>query len=123
MNEDVVVQLRDIRKTYNPGGLAVHVLKGISFSIQRGQFVGIVGTSGSGKSTMLNILGMLDVPTSGDYFLEKVNVATLSDSAQATRWHSPPESWVGRCPRRCPSPTTFASSSARARRMRGATRL
>ena len=84
MNDDVVVQLRDIRKTYNPGGLAVHVLKGISFSIQRGQFVGIVGTSGSGKSTMLNILGMLDVPTSGDYFLEKVNVATLSDSAQAT---------------------------------------
>ena len=84
MNEDVVVQLRDIRKTYNPGGLAVHVLKGISFSIHRGQFVGIVGTSGSGKSTMLNILGMLDVPTSGDYFLEKVNVATLSDSAQAT---------------------------------------
>ena len=80
MNDDVVVQLRDIRKTYNPGGLAVHVLKGISFSIQRGQFVGIVGTSGSGKSTMLNILGMLDVPTSGDYFLEKVNVATLSDS-------------------------------------------
>ena len=84
MNDDVVVQLRDIRKTYNPGGLAVHVLKGISFSIQRGQFVGIVGTSGSGKSTMLNILGMLDVPTSGDYFLEKVNVATLSDSDQAT---------------------------------------
>ena len=84
MNDDVVVQLRDIRKTYNPGGLAVNVLKGISFSIQRGQFVGIVGTSGSGKSTMLNILGMLDVPTSGDYFLEKVNVATLSDSDQAT---------------------------------------
>ena len=84
MNDDVVVQLRDIRKTYNPGGLAVPVLKGISFSIHRGQFVGIVGTSGSGKSTMLNILGMLDVPTSGDYFLEKVNVATLSDSAQAT---------------------------------------
>ena len=85
MNDDVVVQLRDIRKTYNPGGpAAVHVLKGISFSIHRGQFVGIVGTSGSGKSTMLNILGMLDVPTSGDYFLEKVNVATLSDSAQAT---------------------------------------
>ena len=67
MNDDVVVQLRDIRKTYNPGTpAAVHVLKGISFSIQRGQFVGIVGTSGSGKSTMLNILGMLDVPTSGD---------------------------------------------------------
>ena len=42
MNDDVVVQLRDIRKTYNPGGLAVPVLKGISFSIQRGQFVGIV---------------------------------------------------------------------------------
>ena len=47
---------------------------------QRGQFVGIVGTSGSGKSTMLNILGMLDVPTSGDYFLELRNACSDSRS-------------------------------------------
>lgn len=84
MSDDVVVQLTDIYKTYNPGGLEVKVLKGVSFSITRGQFVGILGTSGSGKSTMLNILGMLDVPTSGDYFLDGVNVSTLTDKQQAT---------------------------------------
>lgn len=84
MNDDVVVQLSDIHKTYNPGGLEVHVLKGVSFSITRGQFVGIVGTSGSGKSTMLNILGMLDVPTSGEYMLDGINVSTLTDKQQAT---------------------------------------
>ncbi len=81
---ETVLQLKDIYKTYNTGELAVPVLKGVSFDVHRGQFVGIVGTSGSGKSTMLNILGMLDVPTSGSYLLEDINVATLSDSEQAT---------------------------------------
>ena len=81
---EVVLRLNDIRKTYNTGELAVNVLKGISFEIRRGQFVGIVGTSGSGKSTMLNILGMLDVPTSGSYLLEDINVETLTDQEQAT---------------------------------------
>ncbi|MGE4565336.1 MAG: ABC transporter ATP-binding protein [Victivallaceae bacterium] len=81
---DVVLKLTDIVKTYNTGELAVHVLKGLSFEVRRGQFVGIVGTSGSGKSTMLNILGMLDVPTSGTYVLEDINVETLSDVDQAT---------------------------------------
>lgn len=81
---DVVLRLSDIHKTYNSGELAVHVLKGVSFEVRRGQFVGIVGTSGSGKSTMLNILGMLDVPSSGHYMLEKFNVETLSDQDQAT---------------------------------------
>ncbi len=81
---DVVLKLTDIVKTYNSGELAVHVLKGLSFEVRRGQFVGIVGTSGSGKSTMLNILGMLDVPTAGTYVLEDINVETLSDVDQAT---------------------------------------
>jgi putative ABC transport system ATP-binding protein len=81
---DVVLRLDDVTKTYNTGALAVPVLKGVSFEIRRGQFVGIVGTSGSGKSTMLNVLGMLDVPTGGSYALESVNVETLSDQQQAT---------------------------------------
>ena len=72
--DDLVLSLRDITKTYNTGELAVPVLKGISFDIYRGQFVGILGTSGSGKSTMLNILGMLDVPTGGEYTLEGIPV-------------------------------------------------
>ncbi len=84
ISDEVVLQLRDIHKTYNTGELAVHVLKGISFDVTRGQFVGIVGTSGSGKSTMLNILGMLDVPTSGNYLLENIDVASISDSSQAS---------------------------------------
>ncbi len=83
-NRETVLKLTDIYKTYNTGELAVPVLKGISFDVYRGQFVGIVGTSGSGKSTLLNILGMLDVPSSGSYLLEDINVATLSDSDQAT---------------------------------------
>ncbi len=82
--DDLVLSLRNIVKTYNSGELAVKVLKGISFDIFRGQFVGILGTSGSGKSTMLNILGMLDVPTGGEYSLEGVHVSSLSDREQAS---------------------------------------
>lgn len=81
---DVVLRLDNVTKTYDTGVLAVPVLKGVSFEIRRGQFVGIVGTSGSGKSTMLNVLGMLDVPTGGSYALEGINVETLSDQQQAT---------------------------------------
>ena len=82
--DDLVLSLRDITKTYNTGELAVPVLKGISFDIYRGQFVGILGTSGSGKSTMLNILGMLDVPTGGEYTLEGIPVGSLADREQAS---------------------------------------
>ena len=81
--DDRVLSLRHITKTYNTGELAVPVLKGISFDIYRGQFVGILGTSGSGKSTMLNILGMLDVPTGGEYTLEGIAVGSLADREQA----------------------------------------
>ena len=81
--DDRVLSLRHITKTYNTGELAVPVLKGISFDIYRGQFVGILGTSGSGKSTMLNILGMLDVPTGGEYTLEGIPVGSLADREQA----------------------------------------
>ena len=60
------------------------VLKDVNLSVGRGEFLGILGTSGSGKSTMLNILGMLDVPTSGIYQLEEVQVDLLTDSELAT---------------------------------------
>lgn len=60
------------------------VLKDVNLSVARGEFLGILGTSGSGKSTMLNILGMLDVPTSGIYQLEEVQVDLLTDSELAT---------------------------------------
>lgn len=81
---DVVLTFEDIKKTYHTGLISVPVLKGISFKVRKGQFVGIVGTSGSGKSTMLNILGMLDSPSSGNYTLENIRVDTLTDVEQAT---------------------------------------
>ncbi|MEQ2398026.1 ABC transporter ATP-binding protein [Merdimmobilis hominis] len=66
-------------KIYNPGENEVRALDGINLSIEDGEFVAIVGHSGSGKSTFMNMLGCLDVPTSGEYYLDGVNVATLGD--------------------------------------------
>lgn len=74
-----IVDLRNITKTYVNGELKVPVLKGIDAVVERGKFVGFIGTSGSGKSTLLNILGLLDNPTSGQYMLEGIPVESLTD--------------------------------------------
>lgn len=71
--------LNDIRKTYHAGTVDVPVLKGVNFQVNRGEFIGIMGSSGSGKSTLLNILGLLDKPTGGVYRLDGQPVETLSD--------------------------------------------
>lgn len=76
---DVVIECRDIRKTYNPGVNETHALDGVSFKIHKGEFVSIIGASGSGKSTLLNTLGLLDKPTSGDYLLNGENVVNYSE--------------------------------------------
>ena len=73
-----VVSVRDVRKTYALGETEVHALRGISVSIDAGDFVAIMGASGSGKSTFMNILGCLDRPASGEYWLEGTEVARLS---------------------------------------------
>ena len=78
-----VLLLDDVHKLYNPGPLQVHVLKGISLAVEAGDFVAITGTSGGGKSTMLNILGCLDTPSSGTYRLDSANVQNLSDDDRA----------------------------------------
>jgi putative ABC transport system ATP-binding protein len=79
-----VLLLNDLHKTYNPGSqLEVHVLKGVSLAVERGDYVAIMGHSGSGKSTMLNILGCLDVPTAGSYLIDGVDVSTLSEGQLA----------------------------------------
>ena len=73
-----LIEIRDLRKTYDVGDEPVHALDGVSATIDNGEFVAIMGASGSGKSTMLNILGCLDTPTSGSYRLDGLEVAARS---------------------------------------------
>jgi putative ABC transport system ATP-binding protein len=74
-----IIQLQDVRKTYVMGAEEVHALDGVSISFEKGSFWAIMGASGSGKSTMLNILGCLDHLTSGKYTLSGEDVSTLDD--------------------------------------------
>jgi putative ABC transport system ATP-binding protein len=73
-----VIAVRDLTKTYDLGELQVHALRGISLEVTRGEFVALTGPSGSGKSTFMHLLGCLDRPTAGQYFLNGNDVSTLS---------------------------------------------
>jgi putative ABC transport system ATP-binding protein len=77
-NGSAVVQLLDVHKAYGSGQNIVHAVRGVSLTIQRGEFVALMGSSGSGKSTLMNILGALDRPTSGRYLLDGSDVSDLS---------------------------------------------
>ncbi|MCJ7854950.1 ABC transporter ATP-binding protein [Lachnospiraceae bacterium NSJ-143] len=78
-----MLSLENICKKYNQGELAVMALKDINLTIEKGEFVAIMGTSGSGKSTMMNILGCLDRPTDGHYFIENEDVAGFNENRLA----------------------------------------
>ena len=80
---NAVIDLKDIYKIYIDGDSEIHALDGISLHIDEGEFVAIVGQSGSGKSTCMNIIGCLDVPTSGTYHLNGVDASTLTEDEQA----------------------------------------
>jgi putative ABC transport system ATP-binding protein len=76
--KNTIIEITNLKKDYHIGEVTVHALRGIDLKIQEGEFVAIIGVSGSGKSTMLNILGCLDKPTIGDYLLDGVNINTLN---------------------------------------------
>jgi putative ABC transport system ATP-binding protein len=78
----VFIEARDLRKTYHVGKIGVQALRGISFSVQKGEFVSVVGPSGSGKSTLFYLLGGLTQADSGSVVLDGDNFATLSDAAR-----------------------------------------
>ena len=78
-----MIELKDIYKLYHMGDTVVHALDGIDLNVDEGEFVAIVGQSGSGKSTCMNIIGCLDVPTSGTYKLNGIDVSTMDDDMQA----------------------------------------
>ncbi|MBS0189375.1 MAG: ABC transporter ATP-binding protein [Planctomycetes bacterium] len=80
---DPLIKLHDIRRTFHVGEISVHVLRGISLEIERGGYVALTGSSGSGKTTLMNLLGCLDRPTSGEYWLDGVEVSKMSSDARA----------------------------------------
>lgn len=79
--ERAMIEVESLDKTYTTGDVSTSVLRDVSFRVQRGEYVAIMGTSGTGKSTLMNMIGCLDTPTSGRYLLDDVDVATLDDDA------------------------------------------
>ena len=78
-----MIEVKNITKTYGTGDAAFQALKGVTFTINDGEFVAIMGPSGSGKSTLMHILGCLDTPTSGTYFLDGKDISTMKDDQLA----------------------------------------
>jgi putative ABC transport system ATP-binding protein len=79
----VLIDMRDIEKTYTVGEEKVRALRGVTFTINRGEYVAIMGPSGSGKSTLMNLIGCLDTPTGGNYFLNGTPVQEMTDDELA----------------------------------------
>ena len=78
-----LIELKDIYKIYSDGDSEIRALDGVSLSVEKGEFVAIVGSSGSGKSTCMNIIGCLDIPTSGEYYLNGTDVSTMDEKSLA----------------------------------------
>jgi putative ABC transport system ATP-binding protein len=83
LEDHSIIYVENLKKEYHVGEMTVHALRGIQLEILKGDFTAIMGASGSGKSTMLNILGCLDKPSSGDYFLDGINVKDMNKNQLA----------------------------------------
>lgn len=77
----MLIEIKDLRKSYSLGESEIPVIHGINLQIEKNEYVAIMGPSGSGKSTLMNILGCLDTATSGNYFLNNIDVSTLDDDS------------------------------------------
>lgn len=80
---DLIIEVKDLRKTYVMGSETIDALRSVSLQIKRNEFVALMGPSGSGKSTLMNLIGCLDSPTSGEYFLNGINVSGMGDAELA----------------------------------------
>ncbi len=78
-----MIAVNELKKTYYAGAVAVEALKGVSFEVRQGEFAAIMGASGSGKSTIMNLLGLLDTPTGGSYILDGTEVSALAENEYA----------------------------------------
>ncbi|HCT31168.1 MAG TPA: ABC transporter ATP-binding protein, partial [Bacteroidales bacterium] len=76
--EQTIIHIENLKRNFTVGSETVRALKGVSFDVKQGEFLTIMGASGSGKTTMLNILGCLDRPTDGEYLLDNVSIASLT---------------------------------------------
>ena len=76
---DILIQTRNLTKTYHMGEISVHALRGVDLDVKRGEFIAIMGASGSGKTTFMNLLGCLDHPSAGTYSLDGIQVQGISD--------------------------------------------
>ncbi|MCX9009993.1 MAG: ABC transporter ATP-binding protein [Candidatus Methanoperedens sp.] len=81
---ETIMELQDVWKIYRMGEVEVPALRGVSVEIKKGDFVAIIGASGSGKSTMMNLIGCLDIPSSGSIYLKSQDISTLSESDLAS---------------------------------------
>jgi putative ABC transport system ATP-binding protein len=82
-NKKTIIEFKNIVKTYGVGDAKTNALNGVNFSIKEGEFVAIMGASGSGKSTAMNMIGCLDKPTSGEYLFNGINVENLNRNQMA----------------------------------------
>ena len=78
--ENLVIKVENLQKTYKMGDIEVKALRGVSLNITEGEFIAIMGSSGSGKSTFMNIIGCLDRPTAGEYFLEGIDIKEKTEN-------------------------------------------